>query len=120
MTTPSGAISLTVPPARTHSRACPTGPTHPYKTARLVVFAASPCPCPRSLFCTGCRSWNATCLTRAYWAGLCTFADEIGAEIIYGLHAGRMADNFELLAAIDANRSACPKLKGFSIGNEGA
>jgi len=31
-----------------------------------------------------------------------------------------MADNFELLAAIDANRSACPKLKGFSIGNEGA
>jgi len=61
---------------------------------------------------------NATCLTRGYWASLCEFASAINTSLIYGLHNDAVG-NMELLASVIANRSACPALAGFSIGNEG-
>lgn len=61
---------------------------------------------------------NTTCLTRSYWASLCDFARTINTSLIYGLH-NDAAGNIDLISGVLANRSACPALAGFSIGNEG-
>ena len=61
---------------------------------------------------------NTTCLTRSYWASLCEFARAINTSLIFGLH-NDAAGNMDLVSAVLTNRSTCPALAGFSIGNEG-
>ena len=64
------------------------------------------------------ESANASCLTRRYWASLCSFASTINTSLVFGLH-NDAAENMQLIAQVLQNRSACPALIGFSIGNEG-
>jgi hypothetical protein len=63
---------------------------------------------------------NATCLTRRYWSSLCGFAAALNTSMIYGLHNDAApTGNMALIAAVAADRGACPALGGFSVGNEG-
>ena len=61
---------------------------------------------------------NSSCLTRRTWAALCGFASALNTSLIMGLH-NDATSNLQLIAAVAANRSACPALLGFSVGNEG-
>ena len=64
------------------------------------------------------ESANTSCLTRQYWASLCAFASAINTSLVFGLH-NDVVENMPLIASVLKNRSACPALAGFSIGNEG-